>query len=140
MDSAVFLSLLHLKKLTVILLALIYAVSSSGMTLYVHYCCGEIDDVSVMAKAPHNEGCHNGEHIDNSSCCADETVDLKFKSDENLVASLLNHMQQVQVAVLPQPAKPIVPERKEVKSPLSKGPPERLSATSIYLANCNFRI
>ncbi len=72
--------------------------SASGMTVYMHYCCGKLDEVKIVpAKkfACHQEaediadtGCGDDSKSDHSDCCFNQTVELKIQSDqEKLIVS-----------------------------------------------------
>ena len=68
-----------MKKLIVILLLLGYGLSSFGMTLHVHYCCGKIDKVKL---APVKENkCPVDKKAKKKGCCDDRQVELKIKTD-----------------------------------------------------------
>lgn len=68
-----------MKKIFVILLLLVYGVSSPGATLYVHYCCGKIDKVHFNSSK--QTDCPFGKNISRKNCCADKQIELKVKSD-----------------------------------------------------------
>lgn len=68
-----------MKKLIVILLLLGYGLSSFGMTLHVHYCCGKVDTVKFMPANDH--GCGVKDNIKKKGCCDDRQVEFKIKTD-----------------------------------------------------------
>ncbi len=82
-----------MKKVLAILLMLVYGVSSSGATLYVHYCCGKIDKVDFDVSKKDN--CPFANKISQKNCCDDRQIELKIKSDykaETETKILLNHI------------------------------------------------
>ena len=68
-----------MKKLIVILLLLGYGLSSFGMTLHVHYCCGKVDQVKLLPAKEHSCGGDKSEK--KKGCCDDRQVELKLKAD-----------------------------------------------------------
>lgn len=74
-----------MKKLFVILLLLSYGLSSFGMTLYVHYCCGKIDKVDLVPVE--NTQCPIGKKATKKGCCDDRQVELKIKTNYKNEAS-----------------------------------------------------
>ncbi|MFI5133627.1 MAG: hypothetical protein ACHQEB_04785 [Chitinophagales bacterium] len=69
-----------MKKIFVILLTLSYCISSTGMTLHIHYCCGKIDKVNfVQAKEQRCRMCRKKAM---KKCCDDRQVSLKIQSDQ----------------------------------------------------------
>ena len=67
-----------MKKIAVILLMLVYGVSSPGATLYIHYCCGKVDKVAFIDKK--NTNCPFANRISQKGCCVNKEVELKIKS------------------------------------------------------------
>jgi hypothetical protein len=70
------------KKLFVILLAIIYGVSASGITLQLHYCCGKLKTVDLSLSAP--KECGMEHKMGSKPCC--ETKLVADNSDEHYYA------------------------------------------------------
>lgn len=68
-----------MKKLLVLLLLLSYGLSSFGMTLHIHYCCGKVDNVKLAPVKDHS--CGVDKPGKKKACCDDKQVDLKIKAD-----------------------------------------------------------
>lgn len=68
-----------MKKLIVILLLLGYGLSSFGMTLHIHYCCGKVDTVKLTPTNDH--GCGVKDKSKKKGCCDDRQVEFKIKTD-----------------------------------------------------------
>jgi hypothetical protein len=69
------------KRLLTILLLSAYTVATSGMVLQVHFCCGEIDGVSLQGTAD-NDGCPMGPGMKRMpGCCSDRHIELKIGDD-----------------------------------------------------------
>lgn len=66
-----------MKKLLVSILVLLYGLSSSGMSVYVHYCCGKIDKVDFSADG--KMSCPAGDHPPKKGCCDSKEFSLKIK-------------------------------------------------------------
>ncbi|HNP23004.1 MAG TPA: hypothetical protein PKM63_03295 [Panacibacter sp.] len=71
-----------------IFLLLIYSVSSTGMTLHFHYCCGKIDKIDLSPVKKDN--CPEKKHIDSKSCCDDRHIELKIKDSYQNDAAVKN--------------------------------------------------
>lgn len=64
-----------MKKLLHISFAIFYLVLTTGFTLTVHYCGGEISDVSVARSAEVEDPCGS---MCETSCCKDESIIVKL--------------------------------------------------------------
>lgn len=66
-----------MKKLLSILFAILYAVTSTGATVYTHYCMGEI--VQVALHEHQGDSCENCgmDKEESDGCCKDELTILK---------------------------------------------------------------
>jgi hypothetical protein len=67
------------KKLFVILVAIVYGVSASGMTLQLHYCCGKLKNVDLSLPTP--KECGMEHKMGSKPCC--ETKLVADNSDEH---------------------------------------------------------
>ncbi|MDB5249252.1 MAG: hypothetical protein JWQ40_3646 [Segetibacter sp.] len=75
-----------MKKLTLILLLLIYGVSSSGMSITVHYCMSEVAGWKLSGKTSSSLCASCGmEEEGNKGCCRDETKIIKSENDQQRV-------------------------------------------------------
>ncbi len=61
------------------MLMLVYAISSSGTTLHIHYCCGKIDKIDF--KADKRDHCPFDKKLSQKSCCDNKEVEFKIKGD-----------------------------------------------------------
>ena len=72
-----------LKKLAVILLLMVYGLSSSGMTIQFHYCCGKLKSIKLSPAGEKQCGMkHSMSKMLNKPCCNDKQVELKLKGDQ----------------------------------------------------------
>jgi hypothetical protein len=128
-----------MKKLIVILLLLGYGLSSFGMTLHVHYCCGRIDKIDITPVK--SDKCPVDKKTTKKGCCDDRQVELKIKTDyKNEPSALLkcksfndvllidNFSTAVFIAVNDSPV-----HYKEISSPSGAYIP-------LYKKNCTYRI
>lgn len=79
-----------MKKMLVILLLCVYGFSATGATLHFHFCCGKLDDISLVApdevackmKAPKPENAHcskMAKPAEKKACCDEKQVSFKVK-------------------------------------------------------------
>lgn len=68
-----------MKKVTAILLLLLFLITNSGVAVSVHWCGGKLASIDFFEDGEHN--CKCGKRPMKSNCCKDKTVHLKA-SDE----------------------------------------------------------
>jgi hypothetical protein len=75
------------KKLTVILLLIIYGANVSGMTLHFHYCCGKLKSIDLNAATKNCFGLmdHN---MSKKKCCDNKQLTISIKTDQKPVNAL----------------------------------------------------
>lgn len=73
------------KKLVIVLLMVVYGVSSSGMTLYIHYCCGKFDKINFSGTE--NKKCPLVFQASTKGCCDNKKVEIKIKSAQEAIYS-----------------------------------------------------
>ena len=71
-----------LKKLSVILILLIYGLSSTGMTVNFHYCCGKLK--KVQFSSAQIECGMKMKHSSSKKCCDSKQLELKVKADQKV--------------------------------------------------------
>jgi hypothetical protein len=69
-----------MKKVFIILLMLVYGLSSSGMTISLHYCCGKLDGISFSGKQ--GKSCDMGNHLKKSGCCDDKQISATITGEQ----------------------------------------------------------
>jgi len=69
-----------LKKIVIIFLLMVYGLSSSGMTLQFHYCCGKLKSIQLSAVT--EKQCGMKHSMFNKPCCNDKQVEFKLKGDQ----------------------------------------------------------
>jgi hypothetical protein len=134
-----------MKKLLVILIMLVYGLSSSGMSVNFHFCCGKLDDISISSQK--EESCakdqkstkdHNS--FSKQRCCDDKHLEFKLKADQEPSAKWVQAYKQ-----LTSPAFTAIsyslwqPQYKPVNE-LATGPPLAVSTLPLFIKNRVFRI
>ena len=130
------------KKFIVTILALVYIGSSTGATVYMHYCMGKLADWGLghnKSKTCGQCGMEKNDEKDNG-CCKDENKFVKNTADQKIVES---QFQLIQIAVsLPVsffeiPANDFRSVTEE--NPISHAPP-RSNGIAVYILNRTFLI
>jgi len=128
-----------MKRYIIFLLMLVYGLSATGTSLYLHFCCGQLDDVSFTVK--HNEGCDQQGETTEGPCCNNVAIDLKLDADQQPAAKWFSSFNQPVVLTAAMPAWMAPSVLPAVSSShWANAPPKALSALPVYLKNCVFRI
>jgi hypothetical protein len=118
---------------------MLYGVSSSGMTLYVHYCCDKIEKIDL---APIKEnGCDMGHKKPMKNCCEIKGISFKITVDQKSEnsAELLIRSFQIEKMILNTGVTKISLPRVEKIGFTDSSPPYNLSAP-VYILHCVFLI
>lgn len=128
-----------MKKQFIIVLMLIYGLSSSGMTISLHYCCGKLDGVSFMAKEGNT--CKMGNHEKKPGCCADKQISASFHADQQAASKWVQSSKQIVTLPAEQPVHTSFKDYIVTNALLARGTPgDHLLSIPIFLKNCVFRI
>lgn len=126
-----------LKKLLVILLLMVYGLSSSGMTIQFHYCCGKLKSIQLSPVSEKKCGMKHSMKMLNKPCCNDKQVELKLKGEQRTEQAKfvfftpdLPKKNEFILTTEPVVAKNIVPE-------IFAPPP---LADPLYIFHCVYRI
>ncbi|MFC0514234.1 hypothetical protein ACFFGT_08490 [Mucilaginibacter angelicae] len=125
-----------MKKIAVILLALIYSVSVYGVTINKFYCCGKLADVSLSAASSSKMDSKAG----NNDCCKTIETNIKVK-DNHFSAKTDLTFKNSFALIIPVFFIPASLERitlKEVCAYNSQAPPVRRNP--LYILYSNYRI
>lgn len=86
-----------MKKSIILLLFVLYGFSSSGLSVYVHYCCGKIDKIDFSSK-PKGKCAGGADHTFKKSCCESKEFNNHIK-DSHVPESAINSVvKQFQVS------------------------------------------
>ena len=124
-----------MKKILVLLLLMVYGLSSIGMTLHLHYCCGKLDKIQLSPVA--GKHCGNGRQtLAPKSCCDDKEISLKLKSDYNSEKQLGSDVRAQAVPVVQAVSQIFTPVKLTKLLPEVFAPPplqkDRVSFFCIY--------
>jgi hypothetical protein len=132
-----------MKKLIVAIVALLYISTSTGATLYIHYCMGKQAGWGFgdnKSKACGGCGMDKTDEKDNG-CCRDEHKFLKNDSDQKITAVGFQMIQLMAVALPVSSIEMYSTDFVSVteENPVSHAPP-RTSGVAVYIRNCVFLI
>ncbi len=132
-----------MKKIIVAILAFLYISTSTGATVYMHYCMGKISDWGIGYDDSKTCGKCGMEQKDSKDkgCCKDEH---KFFKDDSAQKITENNLQYLQLLSLVSPSNFIELTKDNFPSlteanPISHSPPLK-NAVAVYIRNCVFRI
>lgn len=80
------------KKLAILLILLVYGVSSFGISVHFHYCCGKLKDVNIITVA---NSCGMDHKKGDLPCCDDKEVSLQIKSDQHASKTFYSSFQNI---------------------------------------------
>jgi hypothetical protein len=127
---------LLMKKLLVIFLMLVYGLSSTGATLYLHYCCGKLDNISFSSTGKKNCPANA---VTAKGCCDSKHVELKVKGDQEPAAKWI--LTQTELSILVGTVSYLlVPSLKVPVHAYATGPPVVNASVPLFISNCVFRI
>lgn len=132
-----------MRKLFVVIIALLYLASSSGATVHLHYCMGKLVDAGLQkepAKTCGKCGMDKKAGKDND-CCKDEQKFVQLDEAQKAAAYHTFHLQALTDAVVApfQPEAGLLPSALSARFPTTHAPPLQ-GGNPLYLRNCVFRI
>jgi hypothetical protein len=132
-----------MKKILIIIVAFFYLAISSGFTVHMHYCMGELADWDLghnKSKTCSKCGMKKSDEKDNG-CCKDEHKFIKNNTDQKTAETGFHLIKLIAVSLpvsfveIPSVNFPSVTE----ESPVSHAPP-RSGGVAVYIRNCIFLI
>jgi hypothetical protein len=127
-----------MKKLFIIVLMLVYGLSSSGMTITLHYCCGKLDGVSFTGEQ--EKSCNMGNHVKKSGCCNNKQISASLTSDQQLAAKWVHSAKQTIAAPVYYITNTSFKDHLVSTDRLARGTPEHPPSVPLFIKNCVFRI
>lgn len=133
----------RMKKLLIIIIALLYISTSTGAVIHMHYCMGKLSDWGLW----HNEadncskcGMEKNSNQDNK-CCKDEHKYIKNTADQKLSETNLQFIQILSTALPISFTENPYAEFSSVteENPRTNAPP-LINSVLLYIRNCTFRI
>ena len=132
-----------MKKFLIAILAFLYISSSTGATLYMHYCMGELASAglgNLTTKTCDNCGMEKAGQK-GKDCCKDESKFFKGQIDQAATVSVYHLLQPIAIALpvsyFEIPSGDICSIAAEY--PISHAPPQ-ISSVAVYIRNCVFLI
>jgi hypothetical protein len=127
----------EVKKLLIIVLMLVYGTSVTGATIHLHFCCGQLDDISLSV--PKKKACPTKATVADK-CCEDKHVELKVKADQQPAAKWIETVKNLT----------LVNNTASFRTPsvlywtrvnrFATGPPHEHTSVPLYIQNRVFRI
>ncbi len=127
-----------MKRFTIIVLMLVYGLSSSGMSVTFHYCCGKFENITFTSD--YKKPCLHGRQFSKQKCCDNKKIDLKLKAGQEKSIKQVNINSTQTVSITPVYNTILLsPNRKPVNES-SAGPPIITSAVPLFIQYLVFRI
>lgn len=132
-----------MKRLLLTILTVFYLGTSSGAVVHLHYCMGELVNLSLTdSKLATCELCGMTKaESSKNSCCKDDLKQVKL--DQSKKANQLVYQFKQFPATVPSTFKSDVYRlaflTQQVKTVYSNAPPERLTVP-VFIRNCTYRI
>lgn len=132
-----------MKKIAILILALLYLGTSTGATVYVHYCMGELaywgfdhDDSAACPGCSMEKGTK-----DDGSCCKEEQKFIKNSFDQKLTQPSFFFTSLLSTAFAHEPVELTLIQLSSVteSSPVSNAPPQN-NKVAVYIFNQSFLI
>ena len=127
-----------MKKLFIIVLMMVYGLSSSGITISLHYCCGKLDGVSFSGKQ--ESACEMGNHVKKSGCCNDKQVSASLSSEQQANTKWVQSIKQTIAAPVYYVVNTSFKGYIVSVNRLARGTPKHLPSIPLFIKNCVFRI
>lgn len=130
-----------MKKITVILMAVLYFTISSGLIVNFHYCMDRFMSFDFSPAAKNECGLCGMDKAKSKGCCHDEVKFIKLQDDQNKTLQVSFDFASLQAIAL-IPSQFIVTSfynAAEIKHQADHSPP-LLSQQDIQMKNCVFRI
>jgi hypothetical protein len=127
-----------MKRILVILLMLAYSLSSSGVTISLHYCCGKLDNISFIKVSTRT--CNMGSCLKKTGCCNDKQISAKvIQEQEQVIKSVL--ISKYSIVTPPGSYHYSHPQDTLITSDrLARVTPLLLPSIPLFIRNCTFRI
>jgi len=125
-----------MNKIIAGIFVLIYLVTSSNVTINLHYCCDTLVDVAINSNVGCGDDCDDEEGFKNHSCCSDDII---ASESENHVSSIEDSNLDVNPRFWPiQPVQNVenqVSSKESRINNLARAGPKIGSDRPIYLVN-----
>jgi hypothetical protein len=128
-----------MKKLSIILIMLVYGLSSSGMSVNLHFCCGELDDISFSNQK--EKSCRKDDDaFSKKRCCDNKHLEFKLKADQEPSAKWIQAYKQLTSPAFTAISYRLWQPQHQPVNELATGPPLAVSTLPLFIKNQVFRI
>jgi hypothetical protein len=131
-----------MKKILVLGLLLVYGATSFGISLNLHYCCGQLQEITLLNADDHNCGEKQSKSFASISknCCIDQQLSFSLHTDQSqsrqeIIIAQVSEALAASAFQLPTVAQ--LPQGNHF--PLSCNSPPG-SSISLFIQHCVFRI
>ena len=128
-----------LKKLAIVIIMMVYGLSSTGAIVHLDYCCGKLSDISLSLPHEKKKDDSHKDKMEGKGCCDSKQLQLSVKGEQEIVQKAAD---VTTVSLPPYSLNEVYfffNGLKEVKT-FSNGPPLYFSSPPLFLQHCLFRI
>ena len=116
---------------------MVYGLSSTGMTVNFHYCCGKLKKVEFSSDQ--SDCGMKMKHSSGKKCCDNNLLDLKVKSDQKIVESAKLAFKATALPLLFSDFHIANPIESKYLTPSIFAPPPPFT-NQLYILLCDYRI
>ena len=126
-----------MKKIIVVLIILVYGLSSTGAIVHLDYCCGKLSNISLSSSPM--EDCKDV-GIKAKSCCDSKQVHLKVKGEQEVAVKWISSQNQSSASTQ------VIDDVHEITigykpvNEFATGPPLIYSPVPLFIQHCLYRI
>ena len=126
-----------MKKLVVILVTLIYGLSSTGAIVNLDYCCGKLANISLLPveKDDCQDGCMKA-----NNCCDSKQILLKVNGEQEIAAKWVIAQKQSPTAIAIAPGSIDGAFILRTTERFSASPPARALQIPLFIQQCVFKV
>ena len=126
-----------MKKIIVIVLLLVYGLSSSGATIHLHFCCGKLDDISFSSTG--QKSC-SIKTFSSKNCCNSKHVEFKVKADQEAGVKWIAACKSFTKFLYPAIYNGLMFCGKATPGEFTTGPPQKALPVPLFIQYCSYRI
>ena len=126
------------KKVAIIIIVLVYGLSSTGAIVHLDYCCGKLSNITLAPVEKKKDDCHKNQ-IKGKSCCDSKELHLSVKGEQEPLQKVVNAVS-ISFAFYPLHQVDFTIQGFHTIHSYSTGPPPLLLNTPLFIQHCAFRI
>jgi hypothetical protein len=126
------------KKVAIIIIVLVYGLSSTGAIVHLDYCCGKLSNISLAPVEKKKADCHQ-DQIKGKSCCDSKQVRLSVQGEQETLQKVASAVS-LSFASYPLNQVEFAPQGFHRIYSYSTGPPPLLLTAPLFIQHCTFRI